>query len=108
MIYEKIVVPATGEAIRVNNDGSIEVPDRPIIPYIVGDGIGVTAYDRVALSSYVGSWDRTGLALPGNDYAGDDLVDDLGHFGQRQILSRGDLAKVGSKHGCLWSVVRGP
>jgi nitrite reductase (NADH) large subunit len=33
------------------------------------------AYDRVGLSSYVGSWDRALLALTGNDYAGDDLVD---------------------------------
>lgn len=33
------------------------------------------AYDRVALSSYVGSWDRSVLALSGNDYAGDDLVE---------------------------------
>ncbi|MBY0441079.1 MAG: nitrite reductase large subunit NirB [Mycobacteriaceae bacterium] len=32
------------------------------------------AYDRVALSAYVGSWDRSALALSGNDYAGDDLV----------------------------------
>ncbi len=33
------------------------------------------AYDRVGLSSYVGAWDATALALPGNDYAGDDRVD---------------------------------
>ena len=33
------------------------------------------AYDRVGLSSYVGAWDRTLLALTGNDYAGDDLVE---------------------------------
>ncbi|MBF6063220.1 nitrite reductase large subunit [Nocardia terpenica] len=32
------------------------------------------AYDRVGLSSYVGSWDARALALPGNEYAGDDLV----------------------------------
>lgn len=32
------------------------------------------AYDRVGLSSYVGSWDRAALALPGNDYPADDLV----------------------------------
>jgi nitrite reductase (NADH) large subunit len=38
------------------------------------------AYDRVGLSSYVGAWDRTLLALTGNDYAGDALVDlRLGH-----------------------------
>jgi nitrite reductase (NADH) large subunit len=33
------------------------------------------AYDRVGLSSYVGSWNRSLLALTGNDYAGDGLVD---------------------------------
>jgi nitrite reductase (NADH) large subunit len=33
------------------------------------------AYDRVGLSSYVGAWDRSQLALTGNDYAGDALVD---------------------------------
>ncbi|GAA1964883.1 nitrite reductase large subunit NirB [Terrabacter lapilli] len=33
------------------------------------------AYDRVGLSSYVGAWDRSALALPGNAYAGDDLVE---------------------------------
>jgi isocitrate dehydrogenase len=41
MIYDNIVVPAHGEAITVNTDGTITVPDRPIIPYIVGDGIGI-------------------------------------------------------------------
>ena len=33
------------------------------------------AYDRVGLSSYVGEWDRNALALAGNSYAGDDLVE---------------------------------
>ncbi len=33
------------------------------------------AYDRVGLSSYVGTWDRKDLALTGNDYAGDDRVE---------------------------------
>lgn len=33
------------------------------------------AYDRVGLSSYVGSWDPGALALPGNEYAGDALVE---------------------------------
>ena len=33
------------------------------------------AYDRVGLSSYVGAWERSALALAGNTYAGDDLVD---------------------------------
>jgi nitrite reductase (NADH) large subunit len=33
------------------------------------------AYDRVGLSSYVGAWDASALALPGNEYAGDELVE---------------------------------
>ncbi|WP_433629727.1 nitrite reductase large subunit NirB [Nocardia sp. CA-120079] len=33
------------------------------------------AYDRVGLSSYVGTWDPAALALPGNEYAGDELVE---------------------------------
>ncbi|MFD4429860.1 nitrite reductase large subunit NirB [Nocardia sp. NPDC058497] len=33
------------------------------------------AYDRVGLSYYVGAWDPSALALPGNEYLGDDLVD---------------------------------
>lgn len=35
----------------------------------------VAAYDRVALSSYVGSWDPNALALAGNEYAGDSSVE---------------------------------
>ncbi|MBC2643572.1 MULTISPECIES: nitrite reductase large subunit NirB [unclassified Rhodococcus (in: high G+C Gram-positive bacteria)] len=33
------------------------------------------AYDRVGLSTYVGAWDPKELALAGNDYPGDALVD---------------------------------
>lgn len=33
------------------------------------------AYDRVGLTGYTEHWDRARLALPGNDYAGDDLVE---------------------------------
>lgn len=32
------------------------------------------AYDRVGLTSYTEGWDRALLALPGNDYAGDEQV----------------------------------
>jgi isocitrate dehydrogenase len=40
MQYKHIKVPADGEAISANADNSINVPDRPIIPFIEGDGIG--------------------------------------------------------------------
>ncbi|MCS6787319.1 MAG: NADP-dependent isocitrate dehydrogenase [Thiobacillaceae bacterium] len=35
------IQPPAGEAIRVRPDYTLEVPDRPIIPFIEGDGIGV-------------------------------------------------------------------
>ncbi len=41
MGYQHIQVPADGEKITVNADFSLTVPDRPIIPFIEGDGIGV-------------------------------------------------------------------
>ncbi len=41
MAYEHIVVPDDGDKIAVAEDGSLNVPDRPIIPFIEGDGIGV-------------------------------------------------------------------
>ena len=37
----KISVPAGGQKITVNADNSLNVPARPIIPFIEGDGIGV-------------------------------------------------------------------
>jgi isocitrate dehydrogenase len=36
-----INVPSGGEKITVNADNSLNVPNRPIIPFIEGDGIGV-------------------------------------------------------------------
>ncbi len=41
MQYEHIVVPPDGQRIKVNTDASLEVPDKPIIPFIEGDGIGI-------------------------------------------------------------------
>lgn len=41
MAYDKITVPADGMTIKVAGNGALQVPDRPIIPFIEGDGIGV-------------------------------------------------------------------
>ncbi|WP_461515735.1 NADP-dependent isocitrate dehydrogenase [Porticoccus sp.] len=41
MGYQHIQIPADGEKITVNSDFSLSVPNKPIIPYIEGDGIGV-------------------------------------------------------------------
>ena len=41
MGYQHIVVPSRGEKITVAENGTLNVPDSPIIPYIEGDGIGI-------------------------------------------------------------------
>jgi len=40
MAYQKLVAPTNGEKITVNNDGTLNVPNKPIIPFIEGDGTG--------------------------------------------------------------------
>jgi nitrite reductase (NADH) large subunit len=57
------------------------------------------AYDRVGLSSYVGNWDRSELALAGNDYPGDALVESrlgtavrsIDRHGRRVITDDGEF-----------------
>jgi len=39
--YQHIQVPKSGQKITTHDDGSLNVPDNPIIPFIEGDGIGV-------------------------------------------------------------------
>lgn len=39
--FEQVQVPADGDAIQLNADGTLEVSDHPIIPFIEGDGIGI-------------------------------------------------------------------
>jgi isocitrate dehydrogenase len=41
MTYQKITVPAGGQKITLQSDGTLSVPLQPIIPFIEGDGIGV-------------------------------------------------------------------
>ncbi|KAA8888716.1 nitrite reductase large subunit [Nocardia colli] len=55
------------------------------------------AYDRVGLSAYVGDWDTAALALPGNEYAGDALVEL--RLGQRAESIDRDARKVTTSAG---------
>ncbi len=41
MTYQHIEIPSDGTAITTNSDLSLNVPERPIVPFIEGDGIGV-------------------------------------------------------------------
>ena len=58
--YEHLVTPANGAAITFR-DGRLTVPDRPIIPFIEGDGTGPdiwraaqTAFDAAVAKAYQG------------------------------------------------------
>ncbi|MVW73564.1 MULTISPECIES: NADP-dependent isocitrate dehydrogenase [unclassified Bordetella] len=41
MSYQHIKVPAEGQKITIHDDGTLNVPDHPVIPYIEGDGTGI-------------------------------------------------------------------
>ncbi len=41
MTQSHIQIPREGQPITVQADGTLQVPDRPIVPFIEGDGIGV-------------------------------------------------------------------
>ena len=41
MSYQKVTLPAHGQKITTNADNSLNVPNKPIIPFIEGDGTGV-------------------------------------------------------------------
>ena len=62
MNFEKIVIPDDGKQIVLHQDGTLSVPDRPIIPFIEGDGTGVDitpvmkkAVDHAVEKAYGGS-----------------------------------------------------
>ena len=61
MPYQLIDVPACGEKITIDR-GQLHVPDRPIIPFIEGDGTGpdiwraaVRVFDAAVQKAYGGS-----------------------------------------------------
>ena len=41
LTYEKIQIPRHGDPIQTGTNGALEVPAKPIIPFIEGDGIGI-------------------------------------------------------------------
>lgn len=55
MSYQHITIPESGEKISVNDNGALNVPDKPIIPFIEGDGIGadITPVMRKVVDSAV-------------------------------------------------------
>jgi len=62
MSYTKLTPPTNGDKISVNSDGTLNVPNNPIIPFIEGDGTGadiwaasVRVIDAAVEKAYNGS-----------------------------------------------------
>ncbi|HOW97797.1 MAG TPA: NADP-dependent isocitrate dehydrogenase [Kiritimatiellia bacterium] len=61
MHYDRIQIPASGRKIALGPDRRLQVPDRPIIPFIEGDGTGpditraaMTAWNAAVEKAYAG------------------------------------------------------
>lgn len=88
MSYQHIKVPSEGQAITVNKDLSLNVPNNPVIPFIEGDGIGVDVtppmrkvVDAAVLKAYNGerkiSWMEVFAGEKANNlYGGDTWLPD--------------------------------
>ena len=84
MAYQNIKIPETGSKITLNDDGSLNVPNDPIIPYIEGDGIGIditpamlNVVDSAVTKSYGGekkiSWMEVYCGEKSTEVYGDDV-----------------------------------
>ena len=84
MAYQNIKIPETGSKITFNDDGSLNVPNDPIIPYIEGDGIGIditpamlNVVDSAVAKSYGGekkiSWMEVFCGEKSTEVYGDDV-----------------------------------
>ncbi|MGF1571966.1 MAG: isocitrate dehydrogenase (NADP(+)) [Sumerlaeia bacterium] len=72
--YDKLTPPAQGDKITANADGSLNVPNNPIIPRIIGDGIGPDisqAMERVVNAAVEKAFGGTKKIVWFDVYAGD-------------------------------------
>jgi isocitrate dehydrogenase len=94
MEFAHVSVPENGDRISLGPDGALEVPDNPIVPFIVGDGIGVDVtpamqlvVDAAVERAYAGKrrieWMRV--------YAGDDAPP---LYGENEYLPSETLAAL--------------
>ncbi len=94
MKFEKIEIPNTGKTIGVHNDGTLNVPDHPVIPYIEGDGIGIDispvmkkVVDSAVEKAYGGSKKISWMEI----YAGEKSVK---HYGDNTWLPDDTLEAI--------------
>lgn len=82
-MFEKITPPTRGQAITVATDGSLQVPNEPVIPFIEGDGTGpdiwaasVRVLDAAVAKAYGGAKQISWLEI----YAGEKCFNQFGEW----------------------------
>ncbi len=78
MRYQHIKVPKEGQPIGVNPDQSLDVPDRPLIPCIRGDGIGLDVtpvMQRVVEAAVSGAYGKARRIIWLRAYAGEEAAE---------------------------------
>ena len=104
--YTTTTVPA-GERIRPSSAGRLDVPDRPIIPYIEGDGTGpdiwrATQYviDGAVEKAYGGkrkiAWHEV--------FAGDKAFQQFGEYLPQETLDHVQHYRVSITFGMRWNL----
>lgn len=100
MFTDKIQLPQTGGVIAFRDDGSLSVPNQPIIPYIAGDGIGrditramLKVIDAAVAKAYGGDRQIHWLKV----YAGQEAHDHYGEWLPTDTLHAIRHYKVGIK-----------
>ena len=81
MIYEKMSMPADGQAITMNTDFTLNVPDFPVIPFVEGDGIGIDVtpvMQRVVAVAVTGAYGNERAIRWMEIFAGRKAVDNYG------------------------------
>ncbi len=92
--FKKIVIPSDGKQITLNDDGTLNVPENPIIPYIEGDGIGLDitpvmkkVVDSAVHKAYSGKKKISWMEI----YAGEKSLD---HYGGDSWLPEDTLEAI--------------
>ncbi len=82
-MFDKLTAPAQGEAITVGADGTLHVPNQPIIPFIEGDGTGpdiwassVRVLDAAVAKAYGGERKTAWMEV----YAGEKCFNQFGEW----------------------------
>ena len=100
MKWKTFTAPTQGELITHNENGEMQIPNNPIIPYIIGDGIGVDVtpvtlhvLDAAVQKAYGGQREIVWVEI----FAGDRALDLHGEYLPQETLDAFTYYSIGIK-----------